>query len=511
MTLPSEKLAGSLDALRSLQAAGVVAIRSGDLTRADRERLVRHGFLRPVLKGWYQASSPGEEAGDSTPWYMAFWGFCAGYLHGRFGERWCLSPEQSLLLHAGNRAVPRQLLVRAPRGRNRVTPLPHGTSLLEVRAAMPAVQDVVTLDGMRAFGLAAALVACSPRFFRTNLVDVRTALALADAASLVRRLLAGGHATIAGRLAAALRSIGRDAVANEIVEAMRAAGFIVRERDPFEAPVPSLVPSGRAAPVVQRLRVMWSAMRGTVLDRFPAPPTRPMQAGDVDAALAAVDRVYATDAYHSLSIEGYRVSPSLIERVRAGAWNPAENAADRAHRDALAARGYWQAHQAVRGSIRRVAGGDHPGAVAEDDHRTWHRELFAPGVATGLLAPTDLAGYRTMPVYIRRSMHVPPAASAVRKAMPAFFELLRTEPAPAVQAVLGHFLFVYIHPYADGNGRLGRLLMNVMLLGGGYPWMVVPVERREAYMAALEEASVGGDIAPFTSLLSGLVASREPV
>lgn len=509
MALPSEKLAGSLDALRSLQAAGVVAIRSGDLTRSDRERLVRHGFLRPVLKGWYQAASPGEEAGDSTPWYMAFWGFCAGYLHGRFGERWCLSPEQSLLLHAGNRAVPRQLLVRAPRGRNRVTPLPHGTSLLEVRAAMPAVQDVVTLDGMRAFGLAGALVACSPRFFRTNPVDVRTALALADGASLVRLLLAGGHATIAGRLAAALRGIGRDVVANEIVEAMRAAGFTVRERDPFEMPVPALAPSGQAAPVVQRLRMMWSAMRDTVLDRFPEPPARPLQASDVDAALAAVDRVYATDAYHSLSIEGYRVSPSLIERVRAGAWIPAENAADRAHRDALAARGYWQAHQAVRESVRRVAGGEHPGAVAGGDHRTWHRELFAPSVATGLLAPTDLAGYRTTPVYIRRSMHVPPAASAVREAMPALFELLRTEPAPAVQAVLGHFLFVYIHPYADGNGRLGRLLMNVMLLGGGYPWMVVPVEQLEAYMAALEDASVGGDIGPFGGFLGSLVAGRE--
>ena len=127
----------------------------------------------------------------------------------------------------------------------------------------------------------------------------------------------------------------------------------------------------------------------------------------------------------------------------------------------------------------------------------WRREAIG--------RPTDLADYRTIPVYIRRSMHVPPAASAVREAMPALFELLRTEPAPAVQAVLGHFLFVYIHPYADGNGRLGRLLMNVMLLAGGYAWMVVPVQRREAYMAALEDASVGGDIGPFAGFLGSLV------
>jgi len=38
--------------------------------------------------------------------------------------------------------------------------------------------------------------------------------------------------------------------------------------------------------------------------------------------------------------------------------------------------------------------------------------------------------------------------------------------------VLGHFVFVYIHPYLDGNGRIGRFLMNLMLAAGGYPWTV---------------------------------------
>ena len=72
-----------------------------------------------------------------------------------------------------------------------------------------------------------------------------------------------------------------------------------------------------------------------------------------------------TDAYHSLSIEGYRVSPTLIARVRSGDWNPERHPADRAHRDALAARGYWQAYQAVRDSVRRAVAGEPPGSVAE--------------------------------------------------------------------------------------------------------------------------------------------------
>ncbi len=74
--------------------------------------------------------------------------------------------------------------------------------------------------------------------------------------------------------------------------------------------------------------------------------------------------------------------------------------------------------------------------------------------------------------------------------------------------MLGHFFFVYIHPYMDGNGRTGRFLMNVMMASGGYPWTVVPVEQRAEYMAALEEASVNQKIIPFAEFLARLVNSR---
>ena len=131
--------------------------------------------------------------------------------------------------------------------------------------------------------------------------------------------------------------------------------------------------------------------------------------------------------------------------------------------------------------------------------------MFAPGVAAGILRPSDLAGYRNAPVFIRRSMHVPPSREAVRDAMPVLFDLLQEETEPSVRVVLGHFIFVYIHPYIDGNGRMGRFLMNAMLASGGYTWTVVPVEQRATYMAALEEASVNQNIIPLTDFLAGLV------
>jgi len=197
------------------------------------------------------------------------------------------------------------------------------------------------------------------------------------------------------------------------------------------------------------------------------------------------------------------VSAELIERVRSGHWNP-DSEADRSHRDALAARGYWLAFQKVRDTVRRIAQGANAGEATQTDHGAWYRELFGPGVAAGLLKPGDLAGYRNGPVYIRQSMHVPPRAEAVRALMPALFDLLRDEPDVSVRVVLGHFFFVNIHPYFDGNGRMGRFLMNAMLASGGYPWTVIPVTERTRYMSALEAASVQGDIRPF----AGLVAER---
>jgi Fic family protein len=89
--------------------------------------------------------------------------------------------------------------------------------------------------------------------------------------------------------------------------------------------------------------------------------------------------------------------------------------------------------------------------------------------------------------------------------MPALFDLLENEPEPGVRAVLGHWLFGFVHPYPDGNGRLARFLMNAMLASGGYPWTVVRIEDRDAYLAALDRASIGMDIEPFAEFIADRV------
>lgn len=506
MATPQEKLAESLEALQTLQGQGIVAIRSRDLSRTHRERLTKNGFLSEVIKGWYIPADPSGEPGDSTAWYTSFWDFSAAYLNTRFGTDWCLAPEQSLCLHAGNRTVPTMLHVRATKGGNKLTALPHGTSLMDARYPLPDLEQIVDVDGLRLYSVPAALISCTDAFFRQAPTDVRTAMAMIkDASDVLALLLAGGHSTIAGRLAGAFRNTGQTRNADDIIKTMTAAGYTVKESDPFaEQSCPSLIVRD-ASPYVNRIRLLWERLRPTVIETFPPPPGLPKEKRTY---LKAVDDAYVSDAYHSLSIEGYRVSADLIEKVRQGNWNPENDREDREQTNALAARGYFDAFQSAKDSVDKVLSGANAGTIADEAHGDWYRQLFGPSVTAGIIDAVDLAGYRNSPVYIRQSMHVPPPRNAVRDCMPALFELLTEEEEPSVRAVLGHFVFVYIHPYRDGNGRMGRFLMNVMLASGGYPWTVVPVDRRNDYMRALESASVGQDVEPFTQLIANLVQDR---
>lgn len=503
MATPQEKLAQSLEVLKRLQDNGVFVIQTSELSRVHRERLTKNGFIRQVLSGWYIIVSPHEPIGASTSWYTTFWHFCKRYLKERHGDSFCVSAEQSLLLHTGNKTVPRQLIIRATDGSNTSTDLPHGTSIFTMQSTLPEKAEIVERDGIRMLTLPSALVHCSQTFFQAYATDARTALAMIpDASELLELLLNGGHSTIAGRLAGAFRNIGRDNLADEIVKTMQSADYKVREIDPFHDVPPVELSIRGKSPYVNRIRLMWHEMRDVVINHFPNPPGL---SKNHELYLKAVEDVYTTDAYHSLSIERYQVSIDLIERVKSGDWNPKDNDKDKAHRDAMAARGYWQAYQQVKESIKHILNQENPGDVVDKNHTDWYRELFAPSVVTGILKASDLAGYRNHQVYIGNSKHVPMSKDAIRDAMPALFDLLRKEDNAAVRSVLGHFIFVFIHPYMDGNGRMARFLMNVMLAFGGYPWTVIPVQQRERYMQALETASVDQDIKPFAEFIAWLV------
>lgn len=439
--------------------------------------------------------------------------FVAGYAQERFGNRWHVNPEQSVLLRSGERTIPKQVQLWATEGTNQTVELLHGCSLFIYKAAklLPSspLQDC---GGLCLVELPAALVAASPTLFAQHPLAAQVALgSLPDVSDVLRILLDGPHPAVAGRLAAGFRAIGRQALADEIVGAMRSAGHAINEVNPFEKPLPALLPGGRSeSPYVQRLRLMWAEMRDRVLAAFPPAPAVP---NDIEALLKDIEARYVTDAYHSLSMEGYRVTATLIEKVRDGIWNPDGNEKDRATRDAMAARGYFETHTLVKENLVRVVKSENPGAVFRQALPRWYQALFSPSVQAGILKASDLAGYRNDQIFIRGALHVALSKEAVRDCMPILFELLETETEPQVRAVLGHFLFVYIHPYMDGNGRLARFAMNLMLATAGYVWTVIPVERSNDYMSALEQASSYSNIEPFASFIAELAQAqaKEPL
>jgi len=493
------RLAAALE--HAHKAARKQVVTSASLPRADRELLVKRGYLQEICKGWYLLSRPVEEPGDCTAWYAAFWDFLSVYLEERFGADYCLSAASSMDVHMGANVIPRQVIALTAQGGKMVLGLPHNTSVLVYQDAKNIPRAVETIRGVRAMSLALALCRVPPAFFENQPLNAEIALrAVKSVDDLARVILETGSPTLAARLAGAYQFLGDKERADRIVSTVQAADMDCQPKNPFVKPSPVFTGSTRlASPYAGRIEALFKTVREPVLDIFKDMPPKPVY--NPEAYMGRVEAVYEHDAYNSLSIEGYQVTPELIEKIRTGAWNPEGDPQDRQQIAAMAAKGYLAAFRLVEKSVRRVLGGENAGRVVREDYQGWYRALFSESVRAGLLEPYHLAGHRSASVFIRTSRHVPPPHAAVNDSMDALLDSLQSEQQAIVRAVLGHWLFGFIHPYMDGNGRMARFLMNVMMASGGYPWTIVRATRRKAYLDALEAASAEQNILPFANFI----------
>lgn len=504
MPTPQQELAATLQRVRD-RATGEV-VRGPDVEPKDRRLLTKRGFLVPIIKGWYALTTPQAQPGDTTFWHAHFWGFTSAYLRFRFGNAYSLSAENSLDLWTGNTQTPSQLIVITGKGGSFKLDLPNHTSFLFYPDSKNVPAETEFRQGVQVMPLALALARVTPSFFRQSSTNAEIALRLVRADDLSRILLSDvGYRAAAGRLIGAFRHCGLDEVAGKLVADLHGAGLDFTENNPFEAP-PSL-PVGLlfTSPYVGRLKALWQLMRPAVAANFPDAPGMP----NGGAYLERVEEIYAHDAYNSLSIEGYQVTPELIKRIATGEWNPEDNKEDQQQRNVMAAKGYREAFKLVKKSLAEILDGKPAAEIVNRDLPDWYRALFSPSVQSGLLPAYALAGFRNRAVFIRGSEHVPPPHEAVLELLETLFALLADEPHAGVRAVLGHFLFVYVHPYPDGNGRIGRFFMNAMLASGGYPWTVIQVANRKGYLTSLEDASVRNDIVSFTKFVAGELAASE--
>jgi len=116
--------------------------------------------------------------------------------------------------------------------------------------------------------------------------------------------------------------------------------------------------------------------------------------------------------------------------------------------------------------------------------------------------PTNAGRYRTVPVRIAGSPVILPNAVKVPRMMEEFITLVHDDSQDVVDiAILAHFKFVSIHPFTDGNGRTGRLFMNLVLMQAGYPPAIIKKEERKHYINAIEKGQLTGDLSDYYPLM----------
>jgi fido (protein-threonine AMPylation protein) len=508
-------LAASLAALKEItDKRNSTIIESEELSRTHRERLEASGFLEPIMQGWYAFAKPGAHKRVETAWGSAYWEFVSRYLEKRFGDDYWLSPVGSLRLHAENYGVPPQLTICVPSPMNGPVPsppkrLPGGATLYISGNSQPPSSTVIksNLRVMTPEDAIANLPASVWAQMPTDAVSVLGSIS--GTGSLLKAILDGGMITRAGATAGALRHIGRSADADRIISTIKGLGHDIREVNPLEDQqnLPTFNSRKPLSAAGTRIKLLWSQMRSDVLTEF---VEAPREVSDVAKYLADIDDRYVSDAYNSLSIEGYKVTAELIGKVANQDWKPETDAADFETHNALAAQGYWLAFTQVKKDVASILEGTDVSELLWHRHQEWFKAMFQPFVTIGQQKAHVLAGYRTNPVYINGSDHVPYSPDAVTDGMEALFDCIENEEDPRVKAVLGPYLFTFIHPYMDGNGRNARFLMNALLAEGGFPWTVIPVERRTEYMGCLEAASMDQNIKPLAAFIAELVASPPP-
>ena len=505
-----QRLARSLKELYDVLGADRGVVRGPQIGNETRLLLLKTGYLREILKGWYFVSDPTAAAGDTTPFYANFWEYLARYLGERFGADYCLTAEQSLLRHAQYNVIPRTVNVMLAVIQSQVQDLAfgHTIALYPGKGSFPALEHQYMLQNLRCMSVPYCLVNLPPRYFSVHAREVQIVMTQIIDPGALAALVDVNRAGLT-RLLSAYHQVGRVDFVNKVLDQLKGLDIQIRvEERPFDAEVFSTHGSPERTPLYFRVLMLWAHHRETVLKHRPAAAIIHISQEDY---LASVEAIRVEDAYHSLSIERYRVTPELIRKIAEEGWDPLNDKDDVKQVAAMAAKGYLDAFELIKDNALRAYSSRETNIqlgsqLFSGQHQAWYQKLFGPSVDAGILKRADLVGYRRHMVFLRGSLHSPPHYDYVRDGMEALRECFSKEPDAFVRAVLGHWLFGFIHPYMDGNGRVARFTMNLMLASGGYPWTVIRVDDRDRYMSALESASVSDDILPFAKFVAEFVA-----
>lgn len=143
--------------------------------------------------------------------------------------------------------------------------------------------------------------------------------------------------------------------------------------------------------------------------------------------------------------------------------------------------------------VRQLSAGDAP--ITERDVRQIH------ALVLGRSQREEAGRYSQTQRQIAGSGVVLPSPAEIPPLMADFGRWLGTAPPGPENAFEAHYRLVTIHPFADGNGRTARLLMNLLLLRAGWPPLVIAPEHRPDYLDALELRQTTGAAEPYQAFM----------
>jgi Fic family protein len=205
------------------------------------------------------------------------------------------------------------------------------------------------------------------------------------------------------------------------------------------------------------------------------------------------ERMQIDFVYNSNKIEGSTLSRGetelVLRGITVGKKNISQALAGKEIGHILAA----QNHPSAIELVKKIAF-NKTYKITEGDIKTLHRMAMNRIIATAgkYREHDDLAVYG--------SGFTPPLFYDIPKHMKELVHLINDNPdelRPIEHAAQVHYDFAWIHPFEDGNGRIARLLMNLVLVRNDYPFTVIKQVEKPKYLRTLKEMDVEGDFEPF--------------
>ena len=490
----------------NLKRGNIVATKDNIPDRAVRELLKREKLLSPVISGYFILKKPEDE--PEQLFLLLYWQIIERFLD-RY-KPWSIRADSALEILVGNEQDQKHLLIRSAKPINRTFVLPFGFKVLVVedKDFDSRLTKVVSVVGRKlsvdmpervlvdAISRKLEVPSAYKSFIRGTKFNVRIIEALylkRPQPIVLNRVVNIAEESGRGDLASALEVIIRT---NTLYRTSR--------KKKTKEPTASVKEPELIAPWIsqqaEHIHAFEKHLEATLHGEIQELPTRNLN----ELVETAVEHK-RYDIYHSTTLEGYQITPEDVDAVIFGKVPFKVKDGDKHVKEIenrMAILGYAEAFDFIIGKVKNDFG---RARVSQELVQDTHYQLFKPSADNGIVKPVDLVAYRNAPAFIRGTRYVPPAQTKLLDLMESYEKYVDSIENEVIKAILAHYFFVAIHPYADGNGRTARLLMNYVLLTSGYEWITIRAEQRERYFKALNEGHLSNDILPFGKFILSLM------